>query len=465
MPAEATIRELLDTAGTRICVLGLGRSGLAVTRYLLHRGLQVRALERNVTDALREAWGPLEAQGAQLVEGPHPADALDECALLVRSPGVPGDVPILQDARRRGIPIRSELSVAALDVRTPLLAITGTNGKSTTTAWTAHTLRRAGVDAVAAGNIGHALSAAVLEEGPEKIFVVEVSSFQLEDSPELHPRAAAILNLVPDHLDRHGSFEAYRAAKWAIAGSLEPGDNLVLGPEVEVPRDRAIAGRIIHCYPREGGPGIADAIYLRKGWICRSADGDETRLLPASELPLPGPHNLLNGMVALALASVLVEDVRRLFHGLRDFPGLPHRLEEVGTIGGVRMINDSKSTNVDSLGVALRSFEVPIVLIAGGRDKGGAFETLAEVAASNVRHLVVIGEAAERIAGAWPRTASERADDLEDAVTRALAAAEKGNVVLLSPGCASFDMFRDFEQRGEMFRDIVTSRRGKGTAS
>jgi UDP-N-acetylmuramoylalanine-D-glutamate ligase len=362
----------LRERGAIVCVVGLGRSGLAAAEFLLRRGLKVRGLELAMTAEMQDAWAPLAALGAELITGPHPTDALAGCGLLVRSPGVPAEVPILEAARAQGIPIRSELGLAASEVRTPLVAITGTNGKSTTTAWTAHLLRSAGIPAVAAGNIGRPLTAALLEEGKDTVFVAEVSSFQLEDSPELHPRAAAILNITPDHLDRHGSLAAYRALKWAITANQGTADRLVLGPDV-VP---------------SGGQVV--------------------------------------------------------------------RVEEVGRIGAVRLINDSKATNIDALRVALQSFAPPLVLIAGGRDKGAPFEELRDLATARVRHLVALGEAAETIRAAWPELPSETAADMDDAVKRALAAAAGRGTVLLSPGCASFDMYRNYEERGDDFRNVVT---------
>lgn len=457
---EASPWETFWDQRSRAAILGLGRSGMAAAQLLLARGAKVRGLEREVDAALRSAWEPLAAAGAELVAGEHPEEALDDCALLIRSPGVPAEAPILREARRRGLAIRSELELAAREVRTPILAITGTNGKSTTTAWCAHLLRRAGIDAVACGNIGHALARAVLEEQEGSIFVVEVSSFQLEDSPEFHPRAAAILNLTPDHLDRHGSFEAYQSTKWSIAASQEPGDLLVLGPDLAVPSKLAIHARQLRCAVT--GPLPEDGYGLAQGIVHRVVRGEAQALIKAAELALPGSHNLLNAMTATALAASLVEDVARLVPGLRDFPGLPHRLEDVGSIGGVRCINDSKSTNTDSLRVALASYPDPVVLIAGGRDKGGDFAGLAELAGRQVRHLVAIGEAADTIVAAWPGVPASHAADLDDALESALAAARRGGIVLLSPGCASFDMFRNFEERGDRFRALVTHRAGRG---
>ena len=416
--------------GSVACVLGLGRSGLAATALLMRMGWSVRGLDRQDSTALRSAWQPYGELGAKLITGPHPLSALDDCSLLIRSPGVPANIPILEEALRRGITIQSELSLAANEIQTPIIAITGTNGKSTTTAWAAHLLRRAGIDAVAAGNIGHALSRAVVEEGPETIFVVEVSSFQLEDSSDFHPRAACILNLTPDHLDRHGTFEAYAEAKWSITANQTGEDTLVLGPGVEPPQS-----------------GLPVQI------VCV----DQESTAPTA-LSLPGPHNLINGLVALALASTVVDDPDRLIPGLEDFPGLPHRMEEVGKLGSVRLVNDSKSTNVDSLRVALMSYEDPVVLIAGGRDKQGAFEELTNLVTDAVKHLVVIGEASARIQAAWPQIPASEAESLDEAITIALSAAPPNGVILLSPGCASFDMFSNFEERGDIFRELVRRR-------
>jgi len=441
--------------GDQVAVVGLGRSGLGAAELLLVSGCRVLAFEQRMSPEAEEAWAPLGGRGAELITGEHPSGALADCRLLIRSPGVPAEVPLLREARELGIPVRSEVDLAAHSVKTPLLAITGTNGKSTTTAWAAHLLQRAGIKALAAGNIGHALSRAVLEEGPDTVFVVEVSSFQLEDSPDFHPRAAAILNITPDHLDRHGTFEAYAAAKWSMVRNQDGADLLALGPEMCIPPGQDLPMRTLTCALE---PDREANLFGRDGYLIWRSAEEEIALLALDELALPGPHNLVNGMVALALGSALVDDVRALVPGLRDFGGLPHRLEDVGRIGRVRMINDSKSTNVDSLRVALQSYPEPVILIAGGRDKGGDFSALGELAQQAVKHLVAVGEAAELVQAAWPEVASERAESFEDAISRALRAAEPQGVVLLSPGCASFDMFRNYEERGEAFRASVQRR-------
>jgi len=440
--------------GRRACVLGLGRSGLGATRLLLDGGARVRALELEPSEETLARFAPLGERGAELIPGPHPLAALDGCDLVVRSPGVRDEVPILREAVRRGLPVRSEVALAAECVATPILAVTGTNGKTTTTAWTAHLLARAGYPAIACGNIGRALSDAVREEPAGTLFVVEISSFQLQDSPELHPHAAAILNLTPDHLDRHGDLDTYVRAKWTIARNQTPSDRLALGPGVEPPPDLAARARRVRFAAED--PGTPDALFARDGTIFARAEGAGAQaVLPVAELSLPGPHNLLNAMAALALAAGIEPRLARLAAGLRDFPGLPHRLETVGVVDGVRFVNDSKATNVDSMRVALQSFAAPLVLIAGGRDKAGPFEEITKLVEQHVRRLILVGEAAQRIRSAWPRVPSEIARDFADAVHRAYAAARGGAIVLLSPGCASFDLFRNYEHRGDVFRELV----------
>jgi len=451
--------------GRRACVLGLGRSGLAAVRLLHRQGALVRAVEERWREELAALWEPLAAQGAELVAGEAGPETLRGCDLLVRSPGVPSGNALLLAAHAAGLEVVSEIELTAREMGAvagtggapagrALLAITGTNGKSTTTAWAAHLLRRAGVPAVACGNIGHALADAWIED-PARVFVAEISSFQLEDSPTLRPHAAAILNITPDHLDRYPDFAAYGDAKWAVARSQTVEDLLALGPGLVEEGARRAASRLVECDPEDHGR--PEALFVRQGAIHLRADGREVRLLAAGELALPGPHNLLNAMAALALGSALVPDPTALVPGLRDFPGLPHRLEVVGVLGGVRFINDSKATNVDSLRVALESYSEGIVLIAGGRDKAGDFEAIAPLVERRVRRIIAIGEAAARVRRAYPRVASESAPDFTSAIERAYAAADGRGIVLLSPGCASFDMFRNYEHRGEVFRAEVAA--------
>ena len=339
--------------------------------------------------------------------------------LVVKSPGVPGEAPLVAAARARGLPVWSELELGyRLLPDNPLIAVTGTNGKTTTAEWLGFMLA-----ASVAGNVGRALTDldGALEAG-ERI-VVEVSSFQLEDVHEFRPRIAVLLNLEPDHLDRHGTFEAYRAAKLRVF-------------ENQTPQDVAVVPRDLDCE-------------LTGRRVEFSADDE----LPA-EPGLRGAHNRENAAAATAAARAAGATEEQIARGLRDFRGVPHRLELVAEVGGVRYVNDSKATNVAAARRALAAFESePVHLILGGSRKGEDFAPLAAAIGPNVKAVYVIGETADELSHAIPDAI--RAGDLATAIERATAAAHPGDVVLLSPACASYDQFRDFEQRGEEFRRLV----------
>ncbi|MBK8231830.1 MAG: UDP-N-acetylmuramoyl-L-alanine--D-glutamate ligase [Candidatus Eisenbacteria bacterium] len=453
----------------RVAVLGLARSGRAVAR-LLSEGTTELDLELLDLNSPRDAHDPeaderiaremdeLVARGAQLRIGPHDAAWLDRYDLLIKSPGIPPRVPFVAAALERGVPVVGEIEVAALWAEGAAFAITGTNGKSTTTAWAGDMLRRAGLRAEVCGNIGRPLAEAVLENrrGP---FVIELSSFQIQDSPRFTPAVAALLNFTPDHLDYHRDLAEYREAKLSLFRRLPAGALAVLGPD-----DTLAAEAAADAQPGRPGPRVArfrledrgepGAFVRGEGLWLRDASG-ELRLLDVREVSLPGPHNLENALAAACGARELGAPVAAIVESLRRFGGLPHRLELVGEVLGVRFVNDSKATNVDSLAVALRSFDRPVVLIAGGRDKGQDFVPLAPLVRQRVATLVLIGEGAERIGAAWSGVPALRADDFSAAVRQAFQAATPGQTVLLSPACASFDLFRNYEHRGDCFREEV----------
>jgi UDP-N-acetylmuramoylalanine--D-glutamate ligase len=382
-------------------VFGLARSGLAAAAALERRGVEVVRADRelgNEDDRL-------------LLEG---------VGLLIKSPGVPAEAPLVVTARERGVPVWSEIELASRLLPNPILGVTGTNGKTTTAEWLGFMLC-----APVAGNVGRALSELDGEVEPEQLVVVELSSFQLEDVHEFRPRIAVLLNLEPDHLDRHGSFEAYRAAKLRIFENQTATDTAV------VPR----------------GLGLE----VRGRRVEFAADDP----LPA-EPSLRGAHNRENAAAAVAAARAAGAGEEELTHGLRDFKGVPHRLELVAERGGVGYVNDSKATNVAATLRALAAYEdEPIRLILGGSRKDEDFAPLAAALGPNVRAVYVIGETADELARAIPDTI--RAGDLATAVERAATAAQPGEVVLLSPACASYDQFRDFEERGEEFKRLVAN--------
>jgi UDP-N-acetylmuramoylalanine--D-glutamate ligase len=384
----------------------------------------------------------------------------DDAALLaghdfvVWSPGLPVTHPLAVAAGAAGLEVIGELELGYRAARAPLVCITGTNGKSTTTDLVGALLRASGREAVVCGNIGRAICEVAESVPPTGLLVVEVSSFQLETVDRLHPHIATWLNLTPDHLDRHGSLPGYAAMKQRLFARQDEDDWAILNaddPEVAARR----TGRGAPSEFSVGHP-VDEGAFHEDGQVVLARHGGRERLMPRSEVHLPGPHNLANVLAALATVLPLEPAAAALRQELRTYAGLEHRLEAVGEWNGVRFVNDSKATNVDSMRVALQSFESQVVLIAGGRDKGQDFRPLAPLVEAHVRHLVLIGEGAAGMAAAWPGVPGERATTLADAVRRAYEAAKNsGAVVLLSPGCASFDMFRDYEDRGRRFKDEV----------
>ena len=457
----------------RCAVLGAARSGIAAAQLLRDANLEVTLLDQRDLATWPARALDLFERGIAHRDGPHQSRHLDAIDLLIKSPGVDPRIELLQDARRRGIVVMGEVELAYRFARGPIAAVSGTNGKSTTTAWLGDMVMRSGRPTQVCGNIGRPFASAVRDDR-DAHFVVEVSSFQLQDTLDFRPRVAVLTHIAPDHLDRHASFEEYRDAKLTMFRRLGAGDHAVLGADDELVR-LALAGPEARVWRfRRQEPGSArphggaepDGCYLRESHLWRRRAGEDARLLPRARVALPGAHNLENGLAAAAAALALGLEDEPIRASLVGFGGLPHRLEFVADVDGVRFINDSKATNLGSLEVALAAFpDHPIVLIAGGLGKGQDFAAGAPRIADRVAHLVLIGTDAPRLAEAWPRPGHTVAESLEEAVTLAHEAAGRlagqtppagaQPLVLLSPGCASFDMFRDFEHRGEAFRDIV----------
>ena len=406
-------------------VLGLARSGRSATEALAHSGVAVVAVDR----AEEVDLAGLDAEAVELRLG-DPGDAvLDGVDVLVKSPGVPGEAPLVRAARARGIPVWSEVELGARLLANPLVGVTGTNGKTTTTELLSTIVRAAGRPAEAAGNIGRPLTALVGHVPPEALVVCELSSFQLEDIERLRPQVAVLLNLEPDHLDRHGTFERYRAAKLRIFENQRHSDWAVV--------------------PRGFGPVPGEAQRVEFRW------DDPLPVEPA----LPGRHNRENAAAATAAARVLGIEDDWIAQALRAFRGVPHRLEQVAEIDGVRYVNDSKATNVGATLRALEAYEHDrLHLILGGYDKGESFEPLA-AALREDDAVYLVGAAAERLEQALDGRASRRCVSVEAALRAARRCARPGEVVLLSPACASYDQFRDFEERGDRFREIVDALR------
>jgi UDP-N-acetylmuramoylalanine--D-glutamate ligase len=396
-------------------VVGLARSGVAAARMLRAHG-EVVATDSGTPELPDDIEAHLGTDGAEL---------LDAVATVVKSPGVPNEAPVIAAARERGLTVLGELELAWRLLPNRFVAVTGTNGKTTTTELLGAIWREAGLPVALAGNVGTPLSSLAGELDADTTIVCEVSSFQAEDSEALAPDTALLLNVTEDHLDRHGTFEAYRDAKLRLFRNQTPEQVAVVPPGVEVPG----AGRRV-----EFG----------------------ALPLPAEEIRLRGDHNLENARGAAAAATESGVPPEAVAEALRTFAGVPHRLEEVGSVNGVLYVNDSKATNVSSAVRGIEAFDGGVHAILGGSLKGGGFEGLRDALASRAVAAYVIGQAAERLeadlGGTVPLT---RSGDLETAVAQASEAARPGEVVLLSPACASFDQFRDYEDRGDVFRSLI----------
>ena len=399
-------------------VVGLARSGVAATRALLRRGETVVAVDAGAPQVPEEIRAVTRTDGLA---------QLDDARAVVKSPGVPAQAPVIAEARRRGIPVLGELELAWRLVPNPVIAVTGTNGKTTTVELLGEIHRAAGVPVQVAGNVGTPYASLAGRDLGGAVVVCEASSFQLEDALAFAPEAAVLLNLEPDHLDRHGTFDAYRTAKLEVFARQGPDDVAVAPPDLEIPGD---ARRV-------------DPLEIREGALWHEGERLEIRLR--------GPHNLANAAAAAAVALARGVDPRP---GLARFAGVEHRLEEVARIDGVLYVNDSKATNVASTLVALASFAAPVHLILGGQGKGQDFSPLRRAAAG--AHVLLIGEDGDRIGSV---VGGERCGDLRTALDSATAAARPGDVVLLSPASASFDQFADFEARGRAFKELVLARR------
>jgi UDP-N-acetylmuramoylalanine--D-glutamate ligase len=413
------------------------------------RGEEVIGCDAGALDdpVLEAAAGRLREAGVEVHLDATGAALAAHAGTLVKSPGVPQDAPAVLAARGREIPVVGELEVAWRLVPNEFIAVTGTNGKTTTTEWIGHLHREAGLPVAVVGNVGTAASSLAGSVAPDVTVVCEASSFQLEDTIEFSPEAGVLLNLTPDHLDRHGSYAEYVAAKLRIFAN-QGNDDIAVAP---VDLDVADLGGCARRVPFGSGGGAE--LSERSGYLW----WDEAPVIATAQIALPGEHNRQNAMAAAALCLARGMPADAVADGLRSFTGVAHRLELVATQHGVSYVNDSKATNVASTLVALRSYPRGIHLIAGGLGKGQDFSPLAPLVAERCRAAYLIGEAEAELAGALAPTGVELcpSGDLEHAVASARAAAERGDVVLLSPACASYDQFRDFEERGARFRELV----------
>ena len=429
-------------------VVGLARSGAAAARLLADRGERVRGVDAGSPDEATR----LAEEGVEVLLNEDGTRFLEGTRTVIKSPGVPNDAPVITAARERGVDVVGELELAWRAIPNRFVAVTGTNGKTTTTELLGALYRAAGEPVAVAGNVGTPLASLAGKTDAGATVICECSSFQLEDASAFAPECAVFLNFAPDHLDRHPTDEVYLAAKLRIFANQGNDDVAVINGEDPALQGRDLGGcarRVRFCT----GADPDCEVSLSEGTIFW--DGEP--LIEAAELKLTGAHNAGNGMAAAAAALAMGIDRETVREGLRTFPGLPHRLERVAERAGVSFYNDSKATNVSATVAALESFDGGVHAILGGRPKGESFDGLAASVRERCQACYLIGEAAEQIAASLESTGVtlQRCESLEDAVGGAAGAAQPGEVVLLSPACASFDAFRDFEQRGDAFRAAV----------
>ncbi len=445
----------LQWRGKQVTVVGLARSGVAACKVLAAGGATVTGTDRSPRERLPADLALLEEAGVRLETGAHRRESFLTADLIVVSPGVPTEMPLLAEARAHGIPVWGEVELASHLCSARFLGITGSNGKSTTVSLLGEMLRAAGYPTVVAGNIGTALCEVVPPLTASHWVVAELSSFQLETIVSFRPHVALLLNLVPDHLDRYPDLDSYYAAKARIFLNQTAADFAVLNADdpPTLAWARGVAARpLLFSRTRrveEGACVEGDRLVLRR-------EGKSDPVCRVGEIRIQGLHNLENALAAAAAASAIGASPRALAEALARFPGLPHRLELVAELDGVRYINDSKGTNVGAVVKSLEGFSRGVVLIAGGKDKGGDFTPLRPLLETRVNTLLLLGQARakmrEQLLGACPM---EEVTSMEEAVTRGAEIARRGDTVLLSPACASFDMFRDFEHRGDVFREAV----------
>jgi UDP-N-acetylmuramoylalanine--D-glutamate ligase len=434
-----------------VLVVGYQRTGRAVATILAARGVRVRATDARTAEAL-PPLGPAVA-GVELRLGEDGAALLDGIDLVVPSPGVPRTAPVIAAAQARGVAVMSEIELAFRSLRCPIVAVTGTNGKSTTTTLVGLALRAAGRRVFVGGNLGTPLVSALADE-PE-VAVAEVSSFQLEWVERFRPVVACFLNLSPDHLDRHATLAEYRAAKARLFAAQEAGDWAVLNrddPEVWRLAD-GLRARVVSF----GARAVAEGAFVGEGFVGLRLPGESEERYDLGRMRLTGAHNLENVMAAAVVARLAGAPVDAVQRALDTAEPLPHRFARVAERDGVVWIDDSKATNVGAAASSLRACGGPVVLLAGGLDKGGGYDLLVRAAAATVRRALVFGAARESLAAAFEGAgvAVERVATLEEAVGAAARAARPGDTVLLAPACASFDMFADYAARGRAFRAAV----------
>ncbi len=457
-------RETLDIKGKRVLVVGLGKSGVASALFLKARGAQVTVSDTKSPDQLREEIPSLLDGGITVETGGHGERTFRQQELIVVSPGVPVDVPQLAQARELGIPVIGEIELAAHALQGQIIAITGSNGKTTTTALTGAIISGGGFKTLVGGNIGTPAISLAPETTPDSYIVLEVSSFQLETIETFRPKVAVVLNVTPDHLDRHGTFAGYLAAKARIFENQAADDFAVLNADDPTCFQLAQGLRAqVRWFSRQRE--VERGAFVRDGRIFQRNGGTQ-EVMPVSEISLRGAHNLENVLAAVSVGAIVGCTPQRIREAVKAFKAVEHRLEYVATINGVEYYNDSKATNVDATIKALESFSGNIHVIMGGKHKGSPYTVLNDLLRARAKRVYTIGVAAP-IIESDVKDAVEvvRAGTLDVAVKKAAEVARPGDIVLLAPACSSFDQFQNYEQRGRAFKEAVRALERKAVVS
>jgi UDP-N-acetylmuramoylalanine--D-glutamate ligase len=450
------VRPGIDLAGKRVLVVGLARTGVVTALFSAGYGATVTATDERPETDLQETAAKLRAAGVTLEFGGHRAESFLEQDLIVVSPGVPAKLPELELARARGTPVWSEIELAWRFLRGKLIAITGSNGKTTTTSLVAHILQTAGIPTLIGGNIGTPLLALVENSMDTTVTVAEISSFQLETIEKFRPEIGLLLNLTPDHLDRHASFDEYALAKMRMFENQLERDIAILNADDPEITKRMPTKPHIFWFSRK--KRVAAGAFLRDEQIFFRNEGSEVALGRRDEISLRGEHNVENALAACAAAYLAGADPAAIASGIKTFKGVEHRLEFVAEVSGVQFYNDSKATNVDAAVKAIEAFPGPLIVILGGKDKGSPYTPLRELLRERARMAILIGAAADKIAeDLGDAVPLESGGTLDRAVHLAMQNAHPGDTVLLAPSCSSFDQFENYEHRGRTFKDLVAS--------
>jgi UDP-N-acetylmuramoylalanine--D-glutamate ligase len=446
----------LDLRGKKVLVVGLGKTGLALVTFLLNQKAQVSISDTRELSDLKKAVSPFFERGfsLELEGGGHTTPFFMKGEIILVSPGIPLDLPALRGAKGQGIPVWGELEIFSIYSKTPVIAVTGTNGKTTTTALLNEMLLNSGKRTFLGGNIGRPLVDYLLQGENQEIVVAEISSFQLDTTTRFSPQVGLLLNITEDHLDRYPDFQAYVASKASLFRNQGEKNPAVINGDDPI------------C--RSIGEGLSGPVYFfsrlhpvdRGGYLDHNKAiirlGTKPETFPLEGFSLPGVHNLENALAAMIGARLMGASPEGVRKTLKTFKGFGHRLQYVAEVRGVRFYDDSKATNVGAVVKALEGFKEPVILIAGGRDKGGDYSPLQGLIKARVKSLILMGEAREimrKQLGPWTKTGL--VNNLEEAVLRAFEQGQPGDVILLSPACSSFDMFRDYAQRGDLFQEAV----------